>query len=120
MPTQQRQDPPDVAYDPPPMPYIDPKIRFWLGVGFSVATGVSAGGAALLHNAIPESWIPFVLAWVGLISFIGNIVLTALNYAATSTSSRAMSAAHDPRVMSVIMSTKALATSIPSDKVVSK
>ena len=101
------------------MPHIDPSFRFWLGIVFSVAAAV-AGGSLVLKGAFPEAWIPYISAWCGIIGFVGNVTLTALNAAAGTTTSRAMSAAADPNVEEVIMKSQAAADAIPSSKVVGK
>jgi hypothetical protein len=99
------------------MPHIDPSFRFWLGIVFSVAAAV-AGGSLVLKGAFPESWIPYISAWCGIIGFVGNVTLTALNAQASTTSSRALSAAADPAVDRVIMKSQSEANAIPSSKVV--
>ena len=74
------------------MPNIDPLARFWIGIIITIAIGVSQG-TLVLTNAVPAGWIPYVTTWCGIIAFIGSSVLTALNGAATTTSSRISSAA---------------------------
>lgn len=74
------------------MPNIDPVVRFWVGIAVTVAIGISQGALNLTH-AIPAEHIPIVTAWSGIISFAGSAFLTALNGAATTTSSRVASAA---------------------------
>ncbi len=101
------------------IPYVDPSVRFWLGILFSVASAV-AGGSLVLKGAFPADWLPYISAWAGIIGFVGNVVLTALNAAAGTTSSRAQSAAADPAVDRVIMKSAGLAEAIPSDKVTSR
>ena len=83
------------------IPNIDPTVRFWLGVGLTIVTGISSGGLAL-KGALPEAWIPYITAWSSIIGFIGTAILTALNGAATTTSSRIASAAADPKVAKVV------------------
>ena len=99
------------------MPHIDPTIRFWLGIIFSVAAAV-AGGSLALKGAFPDAWLPYISAWCAIVGFVGNITLTALNAAAGTTSSRALSAAADPNVKEVVMFDKTAANAIPSTKVV--
>lgn len=82
------------------MPNIDPTVRFWIGVVVTVAIGVSAG-TLTLTNAVPHDWIPVVTAWAGIIAFLGSSLLTALNGAATTTSSRIASAAVIPGVKGI-------------------
>ena len=74
------------------MPNIDPVVRFWIGMVVTAAIGISQGTLNLTH-AIPPDYIPYVTAWSGIISFVGSAALTALNGAATTTSSRVASAA---------------------------
>ena len=100
------------------MPYIDPKIRFWFGIAVTIAIAVSQGTLALT-NAVPAELIPYVTAWCGILAFVGSAVLTALNGAATTTSSRIASAAAIPEVQKIV-TTEAVAAAAPSDKVVSK
>lgn len=91
------------------MPYVDPKIRFWIGIVVTVAIAVS-NGTLVLTNIVPHDWIPYVTAWCGLLSFTGSSALTALNGAATTTSSRIASAAADPNVAHIV-TTPAIANS---------
>jgi hypothetical protein len=74
------------------MPHVDPIIRFWIGVLVTVAIGISQGALSLTH-AIPENAIPAVTAWAGIIAFLGSAVLTTLNGAGATVSSRVASAA---------------------------
>jgi hypothetical protein len=98
--------------------HIDPSFRFWLGILFSIASAV-AGGSLVLKGAFPQNWLPYISAWAGIIGFIGNVVLTALNAQAGTTQQRALSAAADPKVQKVVMQNAQLADAIPSHKVVS-
>ena len=83
------------------MPYIDPTVRFWIGVAVTIAVAVSQGTLAL-SNAVPADLIPYVTAWCGIFAFVGSTLLTALNGAAMTTSSRVASAAADPKVHSIV------------------
>jgi hypothetical protein len=74
------------------MPNIDPIVRFWIGVLVTAAIGVTQG-TLVLTGAIPADWIKPVTAWSGIIAFFGSAALTALNGAASTTSSRVASAA---------------------------
>lgn len=56
---------------------VDPKISFVLGIITTIALAISTG-TVHLTNAIPEAWIPTVVAWNGIIAFIGTAVMTAL------------------------------------------
>ena len=62
---------------------IDPKISFWLGVVVTALIGVGGGTVSLTH-AIPPDWIPTVVAWCNILSFLGSAVLTALALACAS------------------------------------
>jgi hypothetical protein len=57
---------------------IDPKISFWLGVVVTALIGIGGGTVSLTH-AIPPAWIPTVVAWCNILSFLGSAVLTALH-----------------------------------------
>jgi len=83
------------------MPNIDPVVRFWIGIVVTIAIAVSQGTLSLTH-AVPIDLIPYVTAWCGISAFIGSAVLTALNAAATSTSSRIASAAAVPEVKAIV------------------
>jgi septal ring-binding cell division protein DamX len=98
---------------------IDPKWRFLISIFVTLAIGVSQG-TVVLSNAIPDLWIKPVVAWCGLIAFVGSAAITTLNGMATTTASRATSAANDPAVDRVIMKDPALAKAIPSNKVVDR
>ncbi len=83
------------------MPNVDPVIRFWIGIIVTIAVAVSQG-TLVLTNAIPAAAIPYVTAWSGIFAFAGSALLTALNGAASTTSSRIASAAADPKVSSIV------------------
>src|SRR5262245_13903972 len=103
------------------MPYVSPEVRFILGIIFSVA-GAIAGGTLVLKGAIPEAWIPVVVAWSSIIGFVGNVVLTALNAMAATPSSKIQSAANLPDVKQIV-TTAQIANSetfAPNDKVIAK
>jgi hypothetical protein len=57
---------------------FNPKFNFWLGVVVTALIGI-AGGTVHLTNAIPDAWIPTVVAWCGILSFLGSGLLTALH-----------------------------------------
>lgn len=57
---------------------IDPKISFWLGVVVTALIGIGGGTVSLTH-AVPPAWIPTVVAWCNILSFLGSAVLTALH-----------------------------------------
>lgn len=113
------------------MPVIDPVARFWIGVAITIAVGISQGALNLAH-AIPSAWIPYVDAWAGIIAFVGSAILTALNGAASTTTSRLASAAsvplpqkldalvaNHPEIKSVV-TTAEVANATTSEKVVTK
>lgn len=101
------------------MPHIDPIARFWIGVAITAAIGITQGTVSLTH-AVPDAWIPYITAWSGIIAFVGSGVLTALNGAASTTSSRLASAASLPDVARIqVMPTAATTQSITDlDKVI--
>ena len=101
------------------MPNVDPTIRFWIGLVVTIAVAISQG-TLVLTNVVPAELIPYFTAWFGVIAFVGSALMTALNGAATTTQSRALSAANDMDVARVVMKDKATADAIPSDKVVDK
>jgi hypothetical protein len=57
---------------------FDPKISFWLGVFVTALIGIGGGTVSLTH-AVPPDWIPAVVAWCNILSFLGSAVLTALH-----------------------------------------
>src|SRR5215469_10149831 len=71
---------------------IDPKISFWLGVAVTALIGIG-GGTVSLTNAIPPDWIPTVVAWCNILSFLGSAVLTALHGFASGNSGPLVGAA---------------------------
>src|SRR6266699_3169224 len=97
---------------------LDPFWRFIISSLVTSAIGISQG-TVVLTNAIPDPWIKPVVAWCGLIAFVGSAVVTAINGMATTTQSRLASAAAVPEVKAIV-TTPAIADAAPSDKVVSK
>lgn len=57
---------------------VDPRVSFWLGVVVTVTLAVGNGTVTLTH-AIPDSWIPVVVAWNQLLAVLGSAILTALH-----------------------------------------
>jgi hypothetical protein len=98
------------------MPFVDPSIRFWIGLVVTIAVALSQGTLSLTH-AVPVDWIPYVTAWAGIFAFIGSALLTALNGAGMTTQSRLASAASIPEVKSIV-TTQAIAEVTSSDKIV--
>lgn len=74
------------------MPNIDPVVRFWIGFIVTIAIGISQG-TLVLTNAVPADLLPYVTGWCSIFAFVGSALLTALNGAASTTSSRIASAA---------------------------
>ena len=97
---------------------IDPKWRFIIGLLVTTAIGISQGTVSLT-NAIPDFAIKPVVAWCGLIAFIGSAATTAISGLGMTTSSRVAAAANDPSVQKII-TTEAVANAAPSEKVVPK
>lgn len=88
--------------------YIDPVVRFWIGVIGTILIGVSQG-TVVLAGAVPETLVKPLTIWSGILAFIISTILTALNGAATTTSSRLASAASLPEVKSIITTDQASA-----------
>ena len=90
------------------MPNIDPTIRFWIGFAVTAALLIS-NGSLLLHNMMPDTAIPYVVAWCGFTGTIGTAFLTALNGLAATNQSRLASAASIPEVKTIVTTDKAMA-----------
>jgi hypothetical protein len=56
---------------------LSPGARFIIGIVITAAIGISAG-TVHLTDAIPGAWIPAVVAWSGIIAFIGSAIQTGL------------------------------------------
>ena len=56
---------------------LSPGARFVIGIVITAAIGISAG-TVHLTDAIPGAWIPAVVAWSGIIAFIGSAIQTGL------------------------------------------
>ena len=56
---------------------IDPKWAFWLGILIFLEEGIGQG-TVKLTNVLPDSWIPYVVAWCALLAWAGGAVQTAL------------------------------------------
>lgn len=78
------------------MPQVDPKIAFWIGAVTTIALLMSQAG--VWTNAIPESWIPIVVAWNKIIGTVGNGMMTVLAGLA--------SAQHGPGVLTKMLAPK--------------
>lgn len=100
---------------------IDPKIRFLIGLMVTFAIGVSQG-TVVLTNAIPDMWIKPVVAWCGILAFVGSAAQTTISALGISTQSRISAAASLPEVQKIV-TTEAVANTpqfVANDKVVSK
>ena len=97
---------------------IDPWVRFMISIFVTLAIGVTQG-AVSLTNAIPDIWIKPVVAWCGILAFIGSAANTAISGLGMSSQSRIAAAASLPEVKSIV-TTPAVASAAPSDKVISK
>jgi hypothetical protein len=96
---------------------IDPFWRFIVGTIVTFAIGVSQG-TVVLSNAIPDPWIKPVVAWCGILAFLGSALTTALTGLGMTTQNRIASAAAVPEVKSIV-TTQVVADASPSRKVVS-
>lgn len=108
---------------------IDPKISFYLGLTVSIALAL-ANGTVLLKGALPDTAIPYVISWASIIGNIGTIIMTAIaggnmtragrlaSFETLPIQDRAPNLAADPQVVSVVLKDQALATSMPSTKVI--
>ena len=95
---------------------IDPKWRFIIGLFVTTAIGISQG-AVSLTNAIPDFAIKPVVAWCGLIAFVGSAATTAISGLGMTSSSRIAGAAAVPEVQTIVTTSKSLADA-GGDKVV--
>jgi len=100
---------------------LSPATRFIIGIIITTAIGISAGTVHLTH-AIPDSWIPGVVAWSGLIAFVGSAIQTGLQGLGMTTTNKVAAAASDPNVKQIITTTEVAnsPTFAPNDKVISK
>src|SRR5258708_16883169 len=57
---------------------FNPKFGFVLGILVTIEIAVSSGTLSLTH-AVPVAWIPTVMAWSGILAFIGSTLLTFLH-----------------------------------------
>jgi hypothetical protein len=80
---------------------IDPKWRFAIGLLVTFAIGVSQGTVSLT-NAIPVDAIKPVVAWCGILAFLGSAATTAISGLVMTTSSRVAAAASLPDVKQII------------------
>jgi hypothetical protein len=54
---------------------FDPKYSFYLGIVVTIEIAISHGTIGFT-NAIPAAWIPTVVAWAGILAFVGSTVMT--------------------------------------------
>lgn len=54
---------------------FNPKYNFYLGIVVTIEIAISHGTIGFT-NAIPTSWIPIVVAWAGILAFVGSTVMT--------------------------------------------
>ena len=95
---------------------IDPWVRFTISVFVTFAIGITQG-AISLTNAIPDLWIKPVVAWCGILAFLGSAANTAISGLGMTSQSRISAAASLPEV-SKIVATPEVAAVVPSTKVV--
>ena len=88
--------------------HFDPVTRFWVGIVVTVAIAISQG-TIVLTDAVPENLIPHLVAWSGILAFVGSALLTALNAAASTNTSRLASAAAIPEVSSIVTTSRKMA-----------
>jgi hypothetical protein len=74
---------------------LSPNIRFWVGVLITTAICISAGSLHL-NGAIPDSWIPAVVAWSGIIASIGSAIQTGLQGIGLTTTNKIATASTLP------------------------
>ena len=56
---------------------IDPKWVFYLGILVTIETAIGQG-TVKLTNLVADQWIPAITGWCTLLSFVGNVIMTAL------------------------------------------
>lgn len=80
---------------------IDPTYRFIIGLFITFAIGVSQGTVSLT-NAIPADLIKPVVAWCGILAFLGSAATTAISGIGMSNQNRIASAAVIPEVKAIV------------------
>jgi len=78
---------------------FDPKVSFWLGVVVTALIGIGGGTVSLTH-AVPPDWIPTVVAWCNILSFVGSGALTALHGFSSGSSGPFVAAPPSPGTLS--------------------
>jgi hypothetical protein len=71
---------------------ISPGARFIIGIVITTAIAISAGTIHLTH-AIPDAWIPVVIAWSGIIAVVGSAIQTSLQGLGLTNANRIAAAA---------------------------
>lgn len=112
------------------MPNLDPKVAFWLGLVLCVSQVIATGGVTLLHNALPEGIIPYVVQWCMIANTVGTPVMTYIagtnmtqagrlaNVQGVPANVRAEDLVNDNTVAHVAFKDQATADSIASIKVI--
>jgi hypothetical protein len=85
---------------------LSPGSRFVIGIFITLAIGISAGTVQLTH-AIPDAWIPVVVAWCGLIAFVGSAIQTGLQGIGMTNANRASAAASLPADQKIALAASA-------------
>lgn len=88
---------------------LSPGARFAIGLCITLAIGISSGAVVLTH-AIPSNWISTVVAWSGIIAFIGSAAQTGLQGLGMTNANKISAAQTLPTDQRV-----ALAQSLPSN-----
>ncbi len=97
---------------------IEPWLRFAISMFVTLSIGITQGTVSLT-NAIPDVWIKPVVAWCGILAFLGSGINTAISGLGMTTQSRIAAAASLPEVKKIV-AVPEIAEAIPSEKVVGK
>jgi hypothetical protein len=54
----------------------NPTVSFWVGLVTTICTAVVAK-PELIHHAFPDSWVPWIVSWDGLVAIAGSAYITA-------------------------------------------
>jgi hypothetical protein len=93
--------------------------HFWIGLAIFTATAISSG-AIHLTGMIPADYVPIANAWASAFAVVGSGYLTAaLGLHNASPQAKIAEVAALPDVRGIV-TTEAVATAAPSDKVVAK
>ena len=74
---------------------IDPIVRFLIGLAVTLAIGITQGTVSST-NAIPDVWIKPVVAWCGILAFVGSFITTTISGLGMTSQSRIAAAASLP------------------------